>query len=98
MSWAPEDQAKAMAYRIEDGTRCQMCGTSDWEWDDNKFAYEPVSHFCRGCYLKDTHQKDGQTLEGTTTVLLPSDQISMEFREKAAKYETQLTTQVEYQR
>lgn len=96
LNWGPEDRAKAMAFRMEDGERCQMCGTADWEWDENKFAYEPISHFCRGCYLKDTHQKDGQTLEGTTTVLVPSDTLTNEFREKAAKYEAQLTTQVEY--
>lgn len=96
MNWEPEDKAKAIAFRLEDSSRCQMCGTADWEWEENKFAYEPVSHFCRGCYLKDTHQKDGQTLEGTTTVLVTSDSITTEFREKAARYEAQLTTQVEY--
>ena len=89
MRWDPEDQAKALAFRLEDGSRCQMCGTSEWEWEENKFAYEPQSHFCRGCYLKDTHQKDGQTLEGTSTVLVPAEQITWEQRERQARHEQQ---------
>jgi hypothetical protein len=80
-----------MAYLVEDGQRCQMCGTADWEWEENKFAYEPASHFCRGCYLKDTHQKDGQTLEGTTATLIPSDQITWVQREKQASADRKQT-------
>jgi hypothetical protein len=87
MGWEPEDRAKAMAYRIEEASRCQMCGTAEWEWAENRFAYEPSSHFCQGCYLKDTHQKDGQTLDGTTTVLIPTDQISYGMRERQARAE-----------
>jgi hypothetical protein len=89
MKWSDEDRGKAMAFLVEEGLRCQMCGTAPWEWDLNPFAYEPASHFCRGCYLKDTHSKDGNTLEGTTTTLVPSDSISWIEREKQMKWERQ---------
>lgn len=62
LSWAPEDRAKAVAFEIEKGQRCQMCGTAPWEWDPeqggSKTAYEPVEHFCHGCYQRE-YMQDG---------------------------------------
>lgn len=76
LRWGPEDRAKALAYRIEKGLRCQMCGTADWEWDPkeggNKFAYEPVSKTCRGCELREIAQKDEDRMPGVTVVLRPT--------------------------
>lgn len=48
-----------------------MCGTAEWEWKENKHAYEPVSQFCQGCYIKHVSEDDN-ALPGTTVTLLPS--------------------------
>lgn len=82
LDWDPEDRGKALAYAIEEGLRCQMCGTSDYEWEDNKFAYEPVAKLCRGCYLKDTAGDDSKNLPGTTIVLEAYGSVSVEERER----------------
>ena len=50
MEWDPEDRSKALAFLFEKGERCQMCGTAEWEWDENRHAYEPVLRTCWGCY------------------------------------------------
>lgn len=87
MDWDPDDQAKALAFLIEEGQRCQMCGTADWEWQDNKYAYEPTAKFCKGCYLKDTAQEDSQNLPGTTVILEPATAITPALREIRAEQE-----------
>jgi len=70
LSWPAEDRAKSLAYLIERNERCTMCGTAPWEWENNKFAYEPEDHFCRGCYLKHVANEDRQKLPGTTVELV----------------------------
>jgi len=27
---------------MEKAARCQMCGTADWEWEADRYAYEPA--------------------------------------------------------
>lgn len=87
LEWAPEDRAKAMAFAMEENTRCQMCGTATWEWDEDPHAYEPIAHLCKGCYLKDTAQEDSKNLPGTTIVLEPASAISAEERLRRVEYE-----------
>ena len=71
LSWSLEDRNKMLAYMIEKSSTCSLCGTGDWEWSDNKFAYEPGEKFCRGCYLKETSAQDANRLPGTTIELYP---------------------------
>lgn len=49
-----------------------MCGTASWEWEENKFAYEAVSHLCRGCYVKDAASDDTKRQPGVTIELHPT--------------------------
>ena len=69
MEWEPDDRAKALAFIFEKSERCQMCGTADWEWEDNKFAYEPVMRTCMGCYYKEI-AREGQDIGPGVTVML----------------------------
>jgi hypothetical protein len=87
MGWDERDRGKALAYAIEEGSRCQMCGTASWEWEENPYAYEPVAQRCHGCYLKDTAQEDSKNLPGTTVVLVPTAAISPAERERRLEYE-----------
>ena len=52
-----------------------MCGTADWEWEENKRAYEPVEHFCHGCYLKNILGQDSSDVPGTTIELVPTGTV-----------------------
>lgn len=74
LEWDPEDRAKALAFIIEAGSRCTMCGTAPWEWEENKFAYTPVEEFCKGCYQKSVFQdtETNKTLPGTNVRLVPT--------------------------
>ena len=74
LDWDPEDRAKVVAYRLEEANRCAMCGTADWEWDENRFAYEPVEKLCHGCYIKEIARQDisGQA-PGISITLQPTN-------------------------
>lgn len=54
LAWDTDDQAKAIAFAIEKGMRCGLCGTAGWEWDEtqggSRHAYQAVENFCHGCY------------------------------------------------
>jgi hypothetical protein len=72
LEWLNEDRAKALAFMLEKASRCEMCGTADWEWAENQHAYEPVERFCMGCYLKHMANEDNKSLPGTTIVMRAS--------------------------
>lgn len=86
MEWDPDDQAKALAFLVEKGLKCPMCGTADWEWQENKFAYEAVPHRCQGCYVRDSATDDTQRQPGVTVELHPTGTRESALRqEKAAQ-------------
>lgn len=78
MEWDSTDRSKVLAWRIEEGMKCGMCGTAEWEWEQDKFAYHPVNKMCRGCYLKDIASETEQNVPGTTVVLVPKDAVTDE--------------------
>lgn len=76
LSWDPEDRSKTLAYALEQSSRCQLCGTAEWEWEENRFAYEPQETFCRGCYLKEVASEGKNNLPGTTIDLIPVTELT----------------------
>jgi len=73
LEWDPEDRAKTIAYLLEHGQRCSMCGTASWEWEENKFAFTAVEEFCQGCYQKQVFSdQQGSSLPGTNVKLIPT--------------------------
>jgi hypothetical protein len=76
LEWEPEDRGKMMAFILEKGERCHLCGTSQREWDPErggkKTAYEPVSVFCPGCYAKTAVSDDTSSQPGVTIELRPT--------------------------
>lgn len=69
LGWDAVDRAKQLAYMMEEAERCAMCGTADWEWDEDKHAYTPIENFCRGCYMERAYSDDRELLPGTTVRL-----------------------------
>jgi hypothetical protein len=56
-----------MTYETE---KCALCGTADWEWEEDRFAYEPVLHQCWGCYYKSVYYESlGKPPPGSTVEL-----------------------------
>lgn len=74
LEWDPEDRAKVIAYTLEQNSRCSMCGTADWEWEQNRFAYTAMDEFCQGCYQKSvfSDQESNKSLPGTSVKLVPT--------------------------
>jgi len=70
LEWEPADRAKALAFMMEKGLKCDLCGTAQWEWEENQRAYEPQEAFCMGCYLKEMAQEGSKTPPGTTMTLI----------------------------
>ena len=52
--------------------RCTMCGSADWEWEADPFAYEAVLVECRGCKHKEELSKASETRPGVTAQLAPT--------------------------
>lgn len=73
LRWDVDDRAKILAFMLEEGTKCALCGTAEWEWDEeqggDRRAYEPVERFCMGCHLKDI-ASDGQMTPGSSITLI----------------------------
>jgi hypothetical protein len=76
LAWSNEARAKTLAYALEQASRCQLCGTAEWEWDENRFAYEPEEKFCHGCHLKAVASEGNNSLPGTTVELTPVTDLS----------------------
>lgn len=72
LSWAPEDRAKLTAYLVESASRCQLCGTSPWEWEEDRHAYEAAIDQCWGCYVKEAANEDANITAGARVTLVPS--------------------------
>lgn len=54
-----------------------MCGTAPWEWEQDRFAYEPLEKYCHGCYLKEMAEDPDPTRNkaGITMELMPTRTI-----------------------
>lgn len=51
-----------------------MCGTAEWEWKEDRHAYEPIETTCMGCYMK--HMADeGPSAPGSSISLIKTDTI-----------------------
>lgn len=76
LAWDPDDRAKALAFVMEKSLRCQMCGTAEWEWEEDRAAYTPVERMCWGCYHREGTRKDSKNeLPGVTVVMVPTSQV-----------------------
>lgn len=82
LDWSPDDRAKALSHFIESKLRCTMCGTAEWEWNQDRFAYEPVLHVCRGCEMREAEQKEMESRPGHTIRLAPSKGSEAEERRR----------------
>lgn len=49
-----------------------MCGTAGWEWETNRFAYEPVEKYCHGCYVKTVTSEGAGRNPGISVELSPT--------------------------
>jgi hypothetical protein len=86
LEWDSDDRSKLVAYLLEQGERCDMCGTASWEWEENRFAYEPISSFCQGCYQKQVFSDtEHDSLAGTTVTLIPVTSLRKAERKVAAE-------------
>jgi hypothetical protein len=83
MRWTSEDRAKAIAFQIEKGQRCTMCGTAPWEWEENRYAYEPSIKICRGCEIKESVSEQTDRRPGLTVELAPTAGIEAARRQLA---------------
>ena len=72
LSWPAESRAKHLAYLLEQAEVCVLCGTAEWEWKENRFAYVAREKFCHGCYLKEVTSEGAGKLPGTTVDLVPA--------------------------
>lgn len=61
-----------MAFLLESSARCQSCGTSAWEWEQDRYAYTPITVQCMGCYIKEVAREDDAPA-GSRITLVPKE-------------------------
>jgi hypothetical protein len=71
LSWSPEDRAKVLASLLESRKRCPSCGTSDWEWEEDRGAYQAMQHVCQGCKVLYAAEEETDTALGARMILVP---------------------------
>lgn len=69
LSWSPESRSKHLAEMLFESEVCSLCGTAQWEWEENRFAYQTIEVFCQGCYIKAVAGEGRSSLPGTTITL-----------------------------
>lgn len=72
LSWDQDDRDKAVAQMMEKSGYCSLCGTAEWEWEENPHAYTPEERVCRGCYMKESASEDAGSMHGTSIELVPA--------------------------
>lgn len=65
LSWSEEDQDKAIAFRLHKAKHCSRCGTSQEEWEENRYAYYPEVNRCRGCEMREQQEEAVQQEKGS---------------------------------
>jgi hypothetical protein len=73
--WANEDKAILLAVQLEKAQRCPMCGTSEWEHQENPGGFTAVLNTCPGCKIKDEKREEieGSLPSGTHVQLVPTE-------------------------
>lgn len=72
---------------LEKSEKCIHCGTAEWEWQENPYAYHPVRHTCPGCRKREILLEDDDDVPKGTTVRLVDQKtaLQMERREYELK-------------
>lgn len=68
--WSPEDRAKVLAVRLERANKCSRCGTSEWQWALDPYAFTPIAMRCKGCHLIEVAREDLPTGDTVTQIVL----------------------------
>ena len=89
LDWENEDRAKLAAFLMESNERCVSCGTADWEWEEDFYAYEAMTMQCRGCFIKEASNEDEKPL-GTRVTLVPKRR-AQEIRDTPKRLPTRRT-------
>jgi hypothetical protein len=75
------------AVALDRSERCTMCGTAEWEWQADFYAFEPMHTTCRGCQLKEALSKateiDKTQLPMGTTIRLFTKESAEAIRQRA---------------
>jgi len=50
-----------------------MCGSSEWEWKEDRYAYESAAHTCKGCQILDAARDGEKPGPGVRMVLIPKE-------------------------
>lgn len=93
LKWSTEDRSKTLAYVMENSLICQMCGTAEWQWEEDRFAFEPMAKRCHGCHAKDITAEETANLPGVSITLVPSDSITQDDRDLVRAYQEEAAQQ-----
>lgn len=86
LSWDPDDQDKALAWRRYQSELCTGCGTHPDEWDENPDAYFGDFYTCPGCERLEAERDNvPEGAKGVHYRLLTKEQTDRRIEELAAK-------------
>lgn len=62
-----------MALEVEESLVCPSCGTAEWEWEEDPYAYEPIAKICPGCEKKELARDQSDDHAGLYVTLQPKE-------------------------
>lgn len=63
-----------------------MCGTADWEWAVDQYAYVASLHVCQGCALRENSKEIAKDVPGGTITLLSGELKKAELARQREQY------------
>lgn len=79
------DRAKLVAFLLESSGKCSSCGTAAWEWEADRYAYEPAVQQCWGCYLKEISRDETDGMAGARIALVPKEQAARDREHRSVR-------------
>lgn len=70
------DRSVVVAVALEEAQRCGLCGTANWQWEDDPEAFVAASVVCPGCARRDVATEEAGSAarqHGATVQLLPRE-------------------------
>ena len=84
LSWTVDDQDAALWWQAELNLRCRNCGTAEWEWEQDPYAYGVVQKVCKGCAMTQAAQRQAEEktagMKFSLAELMPGLQIRLQHR------------------
>jgi hypothetical protein len=77
---------KLLAIISEESSRCGLCGTAKWEWEEDPHAYLATIDVCEGCKQREVARDTVKDVSGGSIVLVSGERKRQILKEQQQAY------------